>query len=423
MVPADSPPPRPVHDRRGADRGGPNPGLSLHEKIDVCRGVFAALVVVVHALEIAWGTHEGARERLPEFARAAVVAVFGSGTYYVMGFFVLSGYCIHLSVARSIEGGRFAVKRYTAARLSRVLPLYYLALFCTVAVELAIAGARPHEWPKGINPGVFVAQLLMVQNLSQTFGSFASSWSITNEVFYYLLYGLLACAAAGRPARPAWVGMGVCVVTAGVMQALYVTVARTPYVNGAGMLLGLGSLWFLGALVAVHGRAWIERPWVRASARAWPAVLAAAFAWKIFRLPSPGISLMISGLAFALMLLSFLDGPAAEPPVGAGRWRSGVVTTLGLSSYPMYLFHGPLLMLVGSWVMRTGAVADWRATWLLLVAVGWVSGAALGWLLERPTMAWRAAILRRSTEGPPRGAPDRPTAVVRPAPLRLGGNS
>jgi peptidoglycan/LPS O-acetylase OafA/YrhL len=381
--------------------------FSLHEKVDVCRGLFAALVVMAHALEIAWGVHPGAKEALPRLVRDVIFGVFGTGTYYVMGFFVLSGYCIHLSVARSMTAEQFPVKRYMAARLSRILPLYYLGLVVTAGVEWLIAGARPHEWPNGISASVFLGQVVMVQNLTQTFGSFASSWSITNEVFYYVFYGALAWIFAGRAARPAWAGLGVCLGVAVVGQGLYVTVGRNPYVYSTGMLFGLGTLWFQGALVAIHGRDLMTRPWVRRLAALWPLALAASIAWKTAHLPPQGLYL-ISGWAFTLMMLDFQRSTAVNPPADAGRWRSGLVTTLGLASYPLYLFHGPILMLAGSWIMRTGPISDWRLTWGLLVALGLTSGAALGWLLERPVMDWRARWLRsrngRGTHVPPRPA-------------------
>ncbi len=69
--------------------------------------------------------------------------------------------------------------------------------------------------------------------------------------------------------------------------------------------------------------------------------------------------------------------------------------TLGLASYPLYLFHGPLLMLAGSWIMRTNAITDWRITWALLSVLGLTSGVLLGWFLERPVMNWRSALLKR----------------------------
>src|SRR5262249_60161346 len=120
-------------------------------------------------------------------------------------------------------------------------------------VEWSIAGARPNEWPNGVNVSTFLGQLVMVQNLTETFGAFASSWSITNEVFYYLFYGLLAWLLAGREARPAWTGLGLCLASAAAGQALYVTVGRNPYVYRGGRTVGLGMLWFPGALRTCPG--------------------------------------------------------------------------------------------------------------------------------------------------------------------------
>src|SRR5262249_40506120 len=189
-------------------------------------------------------------------------------------------------------------------------------------VEWSIAGARPNEWPNGVNVSTFLGQLVMVQNLTETFGAFASSWSITNEVFYYLFYGLLAWLFAGREARPAWTGLCLCLASAVVGQALYVGFGRNSYVYSAGMLLGLGTLWFLGALAAIHGRDLMQRAWVRRLAALWPAALAVAIVWKMLHLPPHG-TYLIAGWAFTLMLLDFLRSPTADPPDGVGRWRSG----------------------------------------------------------------------------------------------------
>ena len=60
----------------------------------------------------------------------------------------------------------------------------------------------------------------------------------------------------------------------------------------------------------------------------------------------------------------------------------------------MYLFHGPLLMLIGSILIRLNLAVDWRITWGVLVAIGLVSGLAMGWWIERPFMAWRSAWLK-----------------------------
>jgi peptidoglycan/LPS O-acetylase OafA/YrhL len=106
---------------------------------------------------------------------------------------------------------------------------------------------------------------------------------------------------------------------------------------------------------------------------------------------------LVLGAAFTLMLIRFL---AADPAAGAGmgaergRW-GGLIRLLGLSSYPTYLFHGPIVMLTGSVLMRWRLVDDWRITCAILAAVGISSGVVLGHVAERPLMTWRAGYLKR----------------------------
>ena len=376
-------------------------GLSVNARIDVCRGLFAALVVVAHALEVSWALHPAAARALPGPVRLWLSCTVGSGIYWVMGFFVISGYCIHLSAARLRDAGPFPLGVYLAARLSRILPLYYLALAFAVLVEWLIAPARPGSWPNGLDGPTLLAQVFVVQELTQTFGSFAPSWSITNEVFYYGLYGLLCFGAAGRGDRPMRVGLALCVALATAMQVLYSTASHTPVVLSAGMLFGLGINWFLGVFVAVHGRALARSRRGARLARLWVPLLGLAVLWRSdSRLPAGG-TFVLSGAAFTLLLIRFLRAGApervAEP---SPRVREGI-EWLGLSSYPMYLFHGPILMLVGSALLRSGLVADWRVTWALLAAAGIASGFALGFLAEKPIMDWRGAMLKRLKTGRP----------------------
>jgi peptidoglycan/LPS O-acetylase OafA/YrhL len=386
--------------------------LSAVEKIDLCRGLFAALVVLAHGLQISWGIHTSAEATLSPLVRNLVVSLFGTGTIYVMGFFVLSGYCIHRSVDRLMREERFPIGHYLFARATRILPLYYAGLLFTAALEPLMSDARPWAWPHGINAEVFIAQLFVVQNLTQTFGSFAPSWSITNEAFYYLFYGLLVSIAAGRRAWAAWVGIAVCLAVAIVTQALYVTVGRSPYVYGTGMLFGLGILWYQGVLVAVYGQALMKHKGVRIAAGCWPAAFASVIVWKFLHLPPHGVYL-ISGLAFTLLLLGFLspqDADTARPATAVGGTpRSSLINFIGLISYPMYIFHAPLMMFAGSMLIRGRVEIDWRWTWLALVLLGLFSGAALGWLVERPLMAYRARLLKESK------SPKREVLVARPA--------
>jgi peptidoglycan/LPS O-acetylase OafA/YrhL len=101
------------------------------------------------------------------------------------------------------------------------------------------------------------------------------------------------------------------------------------------------------------------------------------------------------GMAFTLMLVRFVAlEPAARCVPDRGRLGT-LIRTLGLASYPTYLFHGPIVMLTGSAILRWQLISDWRVTWLVLCSVGIGSGVLLGQLAERPIMAWRAGYLKR----------------------------
>jgi peptidoglycan/LPS O-acetylase OafA/YrhL len=381
--------------------------LTSNDRIDVCRGLFAFLVVAAHAVDISWSIHPEARTQYASWLHDLLYYVVAAGVYWVIGFFVISGYCIQLSVMRATVGDHFPLFRYLAARLLRILPLYYAALLFAVVVEWLIAPARPYFWFNGLDVKVLVAQLLIVQNLTQTYGSYAPSWSITNEMFYYVFYGFLVCVAIKRGLRATWLGMSVCVVVALVTEGLYFGLYRSSRVLGPGLLFGLGTLWFLGAMVAENRESLSQSPRARLVSRSWLLVLAAAIAmWYSQRIHLQVVYLVL-GAAFTLMLVRFITTEETSLPEEGRRRPSCVVEMLGLASYPTYLFHGPLLMLIGSAILRWELVKDWRLTWVILVLVGFFSGIALGYLAERPMMRWRAACLRRiaSPQNPTIGGP------------------
>jgi peptidoglycan/LPS O-acetylase OafA/YrhL len=165
-----------------------------------------------------------------------------------------------------------------------------------------------------------------------------------------------------------------------------------------GLLFGLGINWFLGVLIAIHRKELARYPGVARTAAFWPVAFAAAVAmWASRRVPLEAVY-MLSGLAFSLMLLRFLcvDRPVrreSEP-----RWIAATAKALGLSSFPMYLFHGPVLLFVGAELFRWNVIAGWRVAWAVLVAAGAISGVLLGFFVEAPIMAWRSHLLRRLKE-------------------------
>jgi peptidoglycan/LPS O-acetylase OafA/YrhL len=394
------------------------PRLSASEKIDVCRGLFAFLVVSAHALELAWSLDPSAPGHLHWLTHRLLAYATGTGLYWVMGFFVISGYCIHLSVQRLIDSGAFPLRTYLIARLTRIVPLYYIALLFTLMVEWWIAMDRPPCWPNGLNGGVLGCQLLLIQNFTQTFGSFAPSWSITNEVFYYIFYGLLASILVSRTSRLATIGMGVCMAAGISMQLIYRLGHRSSLILGTGLLFGLGINWFLGALVAERSEPLGRDRRIQSIARFWPLIVTAAVALWCSQHVHLEYVYLSTGFAFTFMLVRFLgdDLRQGAPGEGLSVGQRSVVTLLGLSSYPTYLFHGPILMLVGWANLRWNLNGDWRMIWAVATVVAVACGVALGYFAERPILAWRTGLLKRLKDSRPTPMPSRLKGPVLGAP-------
>jgi len=117
--------------------------------------------------------------------------------------------------------------------------------------------------------------------------------------------------------------------------------------------------------------------------------------WATERVPLQCIDLLC-GVSFTLMLVRFLEGDGPELRTATRpSWLDTSAQILGQSSYPTYLFHGPILILIGSAIQTWSLSPDWRWTWVAASVVSIGSGIALGFLAERPVMVWRATLLKR----------------------------
>jgi exopolysaccharide production protein ExoZ len=144
----------------------PSPIPRVHA-LDALRGLLAIGIMVYHVL--GW-TH--------------VASITTLGTYGVYAFFVLSGFALEWAYGDRLRdpGG---LRRYAAARIGRILPLYSLAALTTAAMSLY--ARRP----------VDRSDLLL--NVTLTFGfvnpgatsTVVGGWSIGIEVVFYALFPLI----------------------------------------------------------------------------------------------------------------------------------------------------------------------------------------------------------------------------------------
>lgn len=361
--------------------------------MDFLRGVFAILVVFAHATAVVQEYH-GAEAAATPLGRLLGVTL-RQGLVWVIGFFVISGFCIqHSTAAAMLSSGRIDLGRYARARVSRIFPFYLIGLaFALTAMALR---TRPD-----VNLPKTIIALTMTQGALGCIPSFENSWSLTNEMFYYVVYGVLLWRWRGGMKS---LFIGGAVLSLGMTAACLIAwIALGKPVPGvfAFWTIPLQMLIWLGGAALVH----YWRPLSAAATPVrglWPA-LALSFVVVYFfytRLWEGGVRLVEMELVnlawlpfFCLLLLS----------LGHMAWleRPGVRTAaakLGLSSYPLYLLHSPLQDMLRSllhplqWFGQMPPVMQWSIHVIVPVAFC----LTLGVPVEQRLLAWRKQWLKKT---------------------------
>ena len=294
-------------------------------------------------------------------------SVFGTGEHWVWCFFVISGFCIQLSIGRSLKEGRFKIGPYLMARLSRIYPLFLVGLalaVITYGLAPAIGGFDGH-----VPTRQFWASLFSLQIFTNTYPSYDPSWSLSCEMIYYIAWPLLLFLTGRRLSRAFSVGMFCSIsLIVGILLiwawAQHHRIDERAFVDGLWALGALFPLWLCGAWLATNP------PW-SVHMGSWVAL--------------PGIFLSIAGARH----------------VGLGDASQSVKTTcqwLGRFSYPCYLLHFQLLhlldefglpLLPNAWSAQPMVRFGVYLTVLLPIL------ALIGPPLESALMAWRSRLLKK----------------------------
>ena len=348
--------PRPVSAAVGARRS--SRGAELRPEIQALRAVAVLAVLLFHL----WPNR------------------LTGGYVGVDVFFVISGYLItsHL-LAEVVRTGRLRVGRFWARRAKRLLPASLLVLFITaVAVLVLVPAAR---WPQFLTEvsasTLYVQNWLLAANsvdylavAGHTPSPVQHFWTLSVEEQFYALVPLLLLVAAwvahrvaGSVRRAALVTMaGVTVLSVGYSIWLTATAAAVSYFSTFSRAWEFG----VGALIAFvpsPTRRGVKRV---ATAVGVGAVLAAAMLFtEATTFPGASASLPVVGAALAIW------GGRGTALEGSGRLAP--VAFVGATSYAIYLWHWPLVILVpyatGHPLTRVDKVGVIIATFL----IAWVS--------------------------------------------------
>jgi peptidoglycan/LPS O-acetylase OafA/YrhL len=308
-------------------------------------------------------------------------SVLPGGFLGVDVFFVISGYLISLILLREQADGRFRFGAFYARRVRRLFP----ALVAVLLATLVFGGFAlfADEYERLARHAYYAIAFVLNFRLMQEAGYFdvASSakpllhlWSLSVEEQFYLVWPVVLLGA-----RRLRVDAGIVIVVLGVASLAFGAhlAARSadalyyhPLARGWELLVGASVAWW-------HGRRGGVLPAVLEprSARNMLSVAGSVLiAWALFTFDEhalyPGPS-MIAPLLGVAALIACGRGAIVNRALAAKP-----LVLVGLISYPLYLWHWPLLSFVR--IAESGRPPGW----LLLTA------ALLSVLLAWGTYAW-----------------------------------
>ncbi|MGA3267513.1 MAG: acyltransferase [Verrucomicrobiota bacterium] len=334
--------------------------------LDHFRGLAIMAVFLLHALNLSFNEDARTlREFTPEaLLRSIPVLLHGFCEAGVPIFFVVSGFCIHMSYEQ--QGRKWS--SFFVRRWFRIYPPYLLALLLFALIYPLTRFNLVEGWRQ------LVIHLLLLHNLKTgaSEGINPSFWTIGVEAQLYLLYPALLALVARLGWRRTLSGLGL--LELGMRTACIIRPSLYYACWFAGSPLFFWFSWSLGAALADAHLRGGALPLIKSSPLWWTVLAVGSHYVQVLEpLVFPAFAVLTTGI-----LGRILSG--ARPRFHVPQFCLNHLRVTGVCSYSIYLLHQPLMAAIPEVVHHcfSGAVSPLLMglacvlSWLVIMPLGWL---------------------------------------------------
>ncbi len=306
--------------------------------------------------------------------------LFEAGDAAVDFFFALSGFLM-VFVHRREEGQPAFVKLFFLKRISRIYPPYWVVM--AVLIPLFFVLPRLDGSPRDLSPRKMVETMLLLPQDTPLL--MTAAWSLTHELFFYLIFGTFFFARRGA--------------FAALAVAWFLAIASTS-INSTAHDLLLANKWlvvafsprnlgFLGGCLVGYVEPVLSSQFKKPAF--WAGLVIFTLAWAanvIDEEPTTPVSAFPYAFASSLIILG-----SGSVNLGSRSW----LLVLGDASYSIYITHlsGIALMIRFGLKLRVPERAGLFASATAYVLGALALGLAFHFVIERPLMRLSRALIAK----------------------------